>query len=209
VDSRARVLAILTRAQLQGLLGPGDPSVHLAHALGFADAALSRLPRPPARFADLGTGGGVPGLVLASEWTECEAGLVESRVRRCALLRTWVDDLDLTGRVEVLEGRAEDLAQDPGIRESFDLVTARSFARPAVTAEIAAGLVKSGGLLVVSEPPDPAPERWPEELLGDLGFAAAVSVEAGGAHYVCVTKIRDAAANVPRKAGKPAKQPLW
>ena len=40
-------------------------------------------------------------------------------------------------------------------REHFEVVTARSFAGPAVTAEIAAGFVAVGGVLVVSEPPDP------------------------------------------------------
>ena len=50
-------------------------------------------------------------------------------------------------------GRAEDWAHEPELRETFDLVTARSFARPAVTAEIACGFLKVGGLLVVSEPP--------------------------------------------------------
>ena len=50
-------------------------------------------------------------------------------------------------------GRAEDAGRDPELREGFDLVTARSFARPAVTAEIGAGLVRPGGVMVVSEPP--------------------------------------------------------
>ena len=54
-------------------------------------------------------------------------------------------------------------------RESFDLVTARSFARPAVTAEIGAGLARPGGMMVVSEPPT-GEARWPEAALADLGY---------------------------------------
>ena len=52
------------------------------------------------------------------------------------------------------------------------MVTARSFAEPAVTAEIAAGLVAVGGVLVVSEPPEPDdPAGGPRAGLADLGFA--------------------------------------
>ena len=49
---------------------------------------------------------------------------------------------------------AEAAGHDPLLRGQFDLVTARSFGRPAVTAECAAPFLRREGLLVVSEPPD-------------------------------------------------------
>jgi 16S rRNA (guanine527-N7)-methyltransferase len=201
------ILEILTEAQTLGFLGPGDPAAHIAHALGFADAAVLEAPAP-ARYADLGTGGGVPGLVLAVHWPDAEVVFIESSARRSSALARWVETLRLGDRVEVLESRAETCAREPGLRESFDLVTARSFARPAVTAEIASGLARIGGRLVVSEPPA-GEGRWPEEGLAALGFAPARAVEARGAHYVCLEKVAAAAAGVPRRPGMPAKRPLW
>ena len=201
------ILEILTEAQSLGFLGPGDPAAHISHALGFADAALLRAPAP-SRFADLGTGGGVPGLVLAWHWPEAEAVFIESSSRRSKALVSWVETLDLGDRVQIFEGRAEDCARDAAYRERFDLVTARSFARPAITAEIACGLVRVGGQLVVSEPPT-GDGRWPAEAVEELGFAPVRAIEARGAHYACLLKARAARAGVPRRPGIPAKRPLW
>ena len=208
MEAEAQLLEILVDAQSQGFLGPGDPAGHLSHALGFADAVLTCGP-PPGRFTDLGTGGGVPGLVLAALWPEAQAGLIESSARRCAALRGWIERLGLEDRVEVLEGRADSWARNPSRRESFDLATARSFARPGITAEIAAGLVRVGGLLVVSEPPSGSDDRWPKDLVGELGFAPAVAVVAREAHYACLRKTQVAGDKVPRQAARLRKRPLF
>ena len=88
-------------------------------------------------------------------------------------------------------------------------MTARSFARPAVTAEIAAGLVRVGGILVVSDPPESSRIAGRPAALGDLGFEPAVVLEVGGAHYASLRKVRPTGANVPRRVGKPGKRPLW
>ena len=209
MEREASLLEVLSVAQARGFLGPGPIAAHLTHARGFADAALSQLERPPSEFADLGTGGGVPGLVLALGWPESRATLIESAARRCAALVASVRELGLEDRVQVIEGRAERLGHDPELRERFDLVTARSFARPAVTAEVATAFVRTGGLVVVSEPPEPAPERWPDAGLGGLGFGAAVAVVAQGAHYACIPKERPAPADMPRPVGRAGKRPLW
>jgi 16S rRNA (guanine527-N7)-methyltransferase len=209
VDREAQLLEVLESAQTQGYLGPGDPADHLDHSRGFVEAAASALGGPPARFADLGTGGGVPGLVLALSWPESEGALVESSTRRCAALGAWIRQLHLEPRIQVLEGRAEVLAHDPAFREEFDLLTARSFARPCVTAEIASGFVRVGGLVVVSEPPEPAPTRWPEEPLDELGLSPATVIVAQGAHFACIRKIRAAAAGQPRQGAGARKRPLW
>jgi 16S rRNA (guanine527-N7)-methyltransferase len=201
------LLEILTEAQALGFLGPGDPASHIEHSLGFADAA-ARFAPAPRRFADLGTGGGVPGLVLAECWPDSAATFIETSNRRVRALSVWVGTLAMGDRVRVLERRAEEVAQDPELRESFDIVTGRSFARPGVTAEVAAGLVRVDGLLVVSEPPA-AEGRWPEAPLARLGFAPAEVVEARGAHYACLRKRKPASAVVPRPAGKLRKRPPW
>jgi len=206
--SRAELLEVLAHARRRGFLGPGDPADHLEHALGFVEVVEAVSDRVPDRVADLGTGGGVPGLVLALQWTGSTLVLVESSVKRASWLTGAVADLGLEPRVEVCRRRAEELAHEPGRRESFDLVTARSFAAPAVTAEIASGLVAVGGLLVVSEPPTQV-ERWPRGPLGDLGLGRAEVHRARGAGYACMRKLAAVPAKRPRLRGRAAKTPLW
>jgi 16S rRNA (guanine527-N7)-methyltransferase len=138
---------------------------HLSHASGFLAAWTGP---PPATALDLGAGGGVPAFPLALAWSESRWALVEASGRRARFLGDAVLRLGLSARVEVWEGRAEELGRDASRRLTRDLVTARSFARPAVTAECAAPFLAVGGRLLVSEPPE---ERaWPPESLAELGL---------------------------------------
>ncbi len=155
------LIPVLEQARALGFLGPGPVATHIRHAEGFVATAEQTLGRSPGRFADLGTGGGVPGLVLAACWPEAEGVFVETGQRRCVWLREAIDDLAFVGRIEVVEARAEAIGRPGAYREGFELVTARSFAGPAITAEIGAGLLAVGGVLVVSEPPDSDGSRWP------------------------------------------------
>ena len=203
------LLGVLARAQSLRFLGPGDPAEHLSHAMGFADAAEAHIGGAPDRFCDLGTGGGVPGLVLAALWPAGHGALIESAARRCATLEGWVRELGMQDRVEVLHGRAEYWAHAEGYRETFDVVTARSFARPSITAEIATGLARVGGVVIVSDPPDSAEGRWPAPDLALLGLAAPQPVVERGVHFSCIDKVRAADPGTPRAEGRPAKRPLW
>ena len=207
-DERA-LHAVLDRARTAGFLGPGPVEPHLEHAAGFALAAEQAQDRPPASFVDLGTGGGVPGLVLACRWTGARGSFVESNRRRCAFLRTSVADLGLEARIEVLETRAEDAGRRATHRERFELVTARSFAEPAVTGELASGFLMVGGLLVVSEPPAPDGARWPTAGLQELGLGPAELTVLSGAHFAVVRKVEPTADRFPRPVGRPSKRPLW
>jgi 16S rRNA (guanine527-N7)-methyltransferase len=206
---RESLRRVLERAREAGFLGPGPVEAHLRHAEGFASAAETALGSSPTSFADLGTGGGVPGLVLALHWSGARGILIDSNHRRCEALRRAAVDLDLGERIDVVEERAEQVGRPGPHRERYEVVTARSFGEPAVTAEIAAGLVIAGGVMVVSEPPDPTTARWPADGLAELGFAAAELVERSGAHFVVVRKARPCPEEYPRPVGRPAKRPLW
>ncbi len=163
----------------------------------------------PARAADLGSGGGVPALVLALRLPEMKSVLIEAAARRAAFLREAVEQLGLGGGVVVVEDRAEAVGRQPQYRGSFDVVTARSFGPPAVVAECAAPLLRIGGRTVVSEPPGGAPARWPEEGLALLGLAPAASVEAVGAAYQVLRQVEACPERWPRRVGIPAKRPLF
>ena len=164
------------------------------------------------RVLDLGSGGGLPGLVLVTYRPELELTLLEARQRACRFLREVVTALDLAG-VAVIEARAEEAARRPDLRESFDAVAARSFGPPPVTAECAVGFLREGGRLVVSEPPgdeeaDRAAARWPEPGLEELGFAPPVPGGGPEASFVLLEKTRRDD-RWPRRVGLPAKRPLW
>jgi 16S rRNA (guanine527-N7)-methyltransferase len=146
-------------------LGPGPLAPHLANAEAFAAAWPGP---PPASALDLGSGGGIPALPLALQWPHSSWTLVEAQGRRARFLARSLHELGLAGRADVWEGRAEDLGREPARRQAQQLVTARGFGRPGVTAECAAPLLVVGGRLLVSEPPE---ERsWPEDALGALGL---------------------------------------
>jgi 16S rRNA (guanine527-N7)-methyltransferase len=204
----AGLLAELARARAADLVGPGDPARHLAHAWGFA----APLPPGPALVVDLGTGGGLPGLVLAWARPDWRLLLVDSAARRCRHLAEGVDRLGLGDRVEVRHARAEELGRSP-LRGTADAVVARSFGPPAVVVECAAPLLRVGGRLVVSEPPE-APDRWPAEPLAALGLARGSRWEVdAGAHghfgYQVLEQVAPSGDRYPRRPGMPSKRPLF
>jgi 16S rRNA (guanine527-N7)-methyltransferase len=198
------LLSLLSAARDQHFLGPGAVGAHLEHSLAFA----AFVPEAPARAIDLGSGAGIPGLVLALQWPGSVWALVEANVRRSGFLREAVSALQLDDRVEVVTQRAEVVARDPLWRASADLVVARGFGPPAVVAECAAPMLRPGGLLVVAEPPGGAPDRWPAQGLAVVGLASDQWV----AEPVALHRLRQVEPcpdRYPRRVGIPLKRPLW
>jgi SAM-dependent methyltransferase len=194
---------VLGRAQELGFLGPGPVDRHVAHGR----ALLTGLPER-GRVLDLGSGGGVPGLVVATWRPDLDLTLLEARRRACRFLRDAVAALGAAERIAVVEARAEEAARRPDLREAYDAVVARSFGPPPVTAECAVGFLRPGGRLLVSEPPDPDPARWPPDGLDALGLGPAVRGGEAEASFVTMEKVRDDD-RWPRRVGIPAKRPLW
>ena len=195
---------VLERAHRLGFLGPGPIDPHVDHARAFARA----LTIPPVRAADLGSGGGIPALVLALGWPDSRWTLIESRERRAVFLGEALSELGLAGRAEVLHRRAEDVGADPEHRGGYDLVTARSFGPPATTAECAAGLLRVGGTLLVSEPPEPRLNRWPKGPLARLGLVPTRTIE-GPPRLQVLRQDAPCADEFPRRSGRSKRQPLW
>ncbi len=160
----------------------------------------------PTAVLDLGSGGGVPGLALLAHWG-VRTVLLDAMRRRTVFLERAVHEPDAPAGGEVWTGRAEVLARQPGAEESFDLVTARSFAPPAATAECAVRFLRVGGSLIVSEPPE-GTNRWPEAGLAELGLSLRASLREP---YGVVILVKEAAtsARYPRRVGVPQKRPLF
>lgn len=195
------LVAVLNRAQELGFLGPGLIEPHIDHAERFARAHFGPDPK---RALDLGSGGGLPGLVLATTWPQCQWVLLDANERRTTFLQQAVNELGLVSQVEVVRGRAEELAHLPHWRASRDLVTARSFGPPAVTAECAAGFLHAAGMLIVSEPPD-SDRRWDVPALESLGLT--IGPESNGCQVLIQSTL--CPTRYPRRVGIPAKRPLF
>lgn len=150
-----RLLAALAIAERHGAIGERS----LPAAIRHSELFLAAIPETARRLVDLGSGGGLPGLVIASRRADLAVTLIERRGARADLLRRLVARLDLGLRVAVADGDAELLGRSAPLRGSADVVTARSFGSPEVTARVAHPYLVDAGLLVVSAPP-PGDDRW-------------------------------------------------
>jgi 16S rRNA (guanine527-N7)-methyltransferase len=122
-------------------------------------------------FADLGSGGGFPGIPLAVALGTAQGLLVESVAKKAAFLAAAVDAVGLTGRVGVAAVRAEALAADPAHRGRWPALTARAVADLAGLVELAMPLLAIGGWLVA----------WKGASVADELSAARRAAEALGA----------------------------
>jgi 16S rRNA (guanine527-N7)-methyltransferase len=204
---RRRLAAQLEDARGRGMLGPGSVETHLDHAEAMA-AAVD--PDFRGRFLDLGSGAGVPGLILFAAWPAATGILLDARQRRCSFLEAAASELGLSDRASVACGRAEELARRQDFRGAFDLVVARAFGAPATTAECAVGFLREGARLVVSEPPgEPDPRRWPPEGPAELGLLGPDLRRVEGAGIALFTAEAAPRERWPRRLGVPGRRPLW
>jgi 16S rRNA (guanine527-N7)-methyltransferase len=204
---------ILADAQRLGFVGGQDVEPHLHHAEAFV-AVIDGL-GPPTCGLDLGSGGGLPGLVLADQWPASRWWLLDAGHRRADFLTSAVTRLGWEDRVTVVCGRAEELARSPELRGHMDLVTSRAFGPPAVTAECGSGFLRPGGHLVVSEPPPSAEGgadgRWPAEGLSQLGLEVVdiAMTSPSAPHFRVLHQYSPCPDRYPRRVGVPAKRPLF
>ena len=157
---------VLEAAQRVGTLGDRPIPEVIEHARQFVTA----LEGVTGRVIDIGTGAGVPGLVIAEDRPDLNLVLVDRRATRMDALRQAVAALGLTDRVEVMTADVDSLVRDPDHAAAYDAVVCRGFGPPESTAPLARGLLKNGGRLIVSEPPSPDPSRWSETLLKETRF---------------------------------------
>ncbi len=129
--------------ELLGLIGPLElPRLWSRHVLN--SAVVAPYLRADAQVADVGSGAGLPGLVLAIARPDARLVLIEPMERRCDWLRTEADRLGLDN-VEVVRARAED-AVDSG---PFDQVTARAVSALRTLIPLTAPLARRGGELIL------------------------------------------------------------
>lgn len=206
------LVEVLERSRALGFLGPGPVDAQRRHAEAFLGVLGAPLDAP-GPFIDLGSGGGIPGLVLALALPQARWVLLDSMVRRTSFLSDAVVALGLADRVEVLTARAETIGRDPAHRNRYRAAVARSFAAPPVLAECAAPLLVRQGVVVVSEPPadegaGPRIDRWPERGLAKVGLTLDHWVP-GPPAFVRLRATDRLPRTYPRAVGVPAKDPIW
>jgi 16S rRNA (guanine527-N7)-methyltransferase len=101
------------------------------------------------RIGDVGSGAGLPGLVLAASLPDARVDLIESVGRKCEFIRAAIERAGLDN-AEVVPERAERWAAGAGAG-AYDAVTARAIGRLATVAELASPLLQPGGVLVAWE----------------------------------------------------------
>jgi 16S rRNA (guanine527-N7)-methyltransferase len=203
-------------ALLEALADPAAPTsihdrrrardVHVADSLSALDVPEVREAR---RIADLGSGAGPPGLVLAIALPNAEVTLVESAGKKCAWMEATVERLGLVN-VRIACARAEELEDEP-----FDVVTARALGSLPVLCEYAAPLLREGGVLVAwkgaVEEGEEADGLAAAEILGlERATVLAVTPYPGSERRTLhvFRKTGPTPPRYPRRPGMAAKRPL-
>ena len=174
---------LATRGVQRGLLGPREvPRLWDRHRLNCAVVA-ELIERRRGTLLDLGSGAGLPGLVLAMVLPDVTVTLLEPMERRCRFLTECVTELGLAN-VSVLRGRAEDVTL------RTDVVTARAVAPLPRLAELALGVVRPGGMVLAIKGRTAAEElRAAGPVLRRIGARDAQVVRAGQGKVVPATTV--------------------
>ncbi|MBQ9988249.1 MAG: 16S rRNA (guanine(527)-N(7))-methyltransferase RsmG [Clostridia bacterium] len=165
-----------------------------------------------AHLADVGSGAGFPGLVLAVLRPDLKVTLMDALQKRVRFLEDLAGRLSLSN-VRVVQTRAEDAGRNKFFREKFDIVTARAVAALPVLCEYCLPLVKKGGVMIAYKGARAAEEvAQAEQAVRLLGGSAPQLIEAAlpgrSHHLIQIGKITQTPARFPRKAGTPTRQPL-
>ena len=170
--------------------------------------------RDHGRMLDVGAGAGFPGLPLKLVFPGMHLSMLDSVGKKTSFLEHMVETLQLEG-VDIHNGRAEDLALRPELRESFDVVVSRGVARMRVLMEYTLPYCRVGGIVVTLKKGGIEPEvsdalHAMDVLAGRIREMHGVTVDGldDGRTLVVVDKVKPTPAKFPRRPGMPAKRPL-
>lgn len=183
--------------------------VHVEDSLTGLDAAELA---EAARIADIGSGAGFPGLVLAVALPDSRVDLIESVGRKCDFMRRAIEAAGLANAT-VQNARSEDLAAGER-REVYDAVTARAVGRLSTLAELASPLLRENGVLVAWKGKrDPDEERQMERAADQLAMQPERILDVGDRagskhrHLHVARKLGSTPADLPRRPGMAKKRP--
>jgi 16S rRNA (guanine527-N7)-methyltransferase len=190
--------------------------VLLEHVLDSLSCFLFRPLGRTGSVVDVGSGGGLPGLPIKVAASHLEVTLIEATSKKARFLRSAVGALALDG-VEVINGRAEEVARSGKRRGAFGAATTRAVARLSVVAEYCVPLLRVGGHAVSMKGRlDEAEISEGERAAEKLGAAVTEIIrvprlpELGEKQrsLVILRKVGETPKEYPRSVGTPAKKPL-
>lgn len=191
-----------------------EDDVALKHFIDSLNSNLTGIIKDDMDVIDIGTGAGFPGLPLKINQPSINLTFVDSLNKRISFLNTVISDLNLQN-VRTVHSRAEDLGVNKDFREKFDVCVSRAVANLSTLSELCLPFVKCGGYFVSLKGP-----KAPEEL---EAAKKAVSILGGeffdlvnynisdtdlNHNIIIIKKISQTPTKYPRKAPKPAKEPL-
>jgi 16S rRNA (guanine527-N7)-methyltransferase len=206
-----RVLELLAveRASVSSVVGERAWKVHVEDSLSGLEIAELR---EAAKIADIGSGAGFPGLVLAVALPAARVDLIESVERKCDFMRRAIDAAGIRN-ARVLRARSEEIAEGEG-REAYDAATARAVGRLSTLAELASPLLRPEGTLVAWKGRRDAGEEAQLERAGEaLAMRPERILDVGDRagskhrHLHLLRKTGSTPANLPRRPGMAKKRP--
>jgi 16S rRNA (guanine527-N7)-methyltransferase len=212
------IISYNEKINLMSLKNPDDLIYrHFCDCLYSAKLMMSLKPNNfELKVADLGTGAGLPGIIVKIVFSKIKMILVESITKKCKFLSLVKEKLN--SDFEILNTRAEELGQNPLYRSKFDFVLSRAMTKFSPNLEQALPLLKVGGYFIV--------HKTSQSLLGDDGLRSisnALKQLSGVLEKkldyklanqeldYCVLafkKVKDTPNMFPRKVGIPEKKPL-
>jgi len=170
--------------------------------------------KPNMRVADIGTGGGLPGIPLAILFPSAKFTLIDSTEKKMVAVAEFAGELNLPN-VHCIAGRVEALAHEPGHREDYDLVLARALAPLRTLVELAIPLIHPYGYMVAYKGPEYISElslaKTAIEKLrceSPRVFQYTLPEGMGDRTLLRITKKTVTSETYPRRDGVPTKRPL-
>jgi 16S rRNA (guanine527-N7)-methyltransferase len=166
--------------------------------------------------ADVGSGGGLPGVPIKVVNPKLATTLVESTTKKARFLHHATENLSLVG-VEVMNARVEDVARSDEHRGDYDVATARAVARLSVVAEYCVPLLRVGGYMIsmkgrLGDEEVAEGERAAEHLGAKVSQLIPVprlpEIEKKERCLVVLEKVGETPGKYPRNVGVPSKKPL-
>jgi len=188
--------------------------VQLKHFLDALTVTLAWQKTTENTVIDVGAGAGIPGIPLKIVFPDIKLVLCEATAKKAAFLRHIIDTLGLND-VEVVVGRAEEVAHDAQYRERFGLVLSRAVAPLPALVELTLPFCAVGGGFIAQKKGAVAPEvaqagKAMATLGGSLREVKKVELEefADERYLVVIDKIAPTPPQYPRRPGMPGKRPL-
>jgi 16S rRNA (guanine527-N7)-methyltransferase len=201
------------RASVSSVTDARAWKVHVEDSLTGLDVTEVR---EASRIADLGSGAGFPGLVLAVALPGATVDLIDSVGKKTAFIARAAEAAGIPNALPIT-ARAEDVAREKppaGGRESYDVVTARAVGRLSTLAELASPLLRAGGVLVAwkgrrDEEEEAQMARAAESLAMTPEGILDVGHRAGSEHrhLHVLRKSGPTPSDLPRKSGMAKKRP--